>query len=96
MEEPKEETIDQEPIEESPIKIKPRWWPAITVLALLLAAVMAIWSSNVNNQQARVLQTGSTLIISFLLLIIWALIFSRFSKRIRLRILFSLVGGFIL
>ena len=96
MEEPKEETIDQEPIEESPIKIKPRWWPAITVLVLLLAAVMAIWSSNVNNQQAHVLQTGSTLIISFLLLIIWALIFSRFSKRIRLRLLFSLVGGFIL
>ena len=91
MEEP-----EDEPIEESPIETKPRWWPAIVISACLAIVLTAIWSGGGDNQQERVLQTGGSLIVSFLLLVIWALIFSRFSKQIRLRLLFSLIGAFVL
>jgi len=96
MEEPEEETLEQEPIEESPVETKPRWWPAIIISACLAVVLTAIWSGSGDNQQERVLKTGGVLIISFLLLTIWALIFSRFSKQLRLRILFSLIGAFAL
>jgi len=96
MEEPEEEKVEQEPIEESPVEIKPRWWPAILISACLAIGLTAIWSGSGDNQQDRVLKTGGILIVSFLLLIIWALIFSRFSKQLRLRLLFSIIGAFAL
>ena len=96
MEEPEEETIKQELTEENPTETKPRWWPAIIISACLAIVLTAIWSGSGDNQQERVLQTAGALIISFVLLTIWALIFSRFSKQLRLRILFSLIGAFAL
>lgn len=96
MEESEEETIEQEPIEESPVETKPRWWPVIVISAFLAIVLMKIWSSSGDNQQEQVLQIAGALIIFFVLLIIWALIFSRFSKQRRLRILFSLIGAFAL
>ena len=96
MEEPEEEKIEQEPIEEIPTEIKPRWRPAILISACLAIVLTAIWSGSGDNQQDRVLKTAGVLIISFVLLIIWALIFSRFSKQLRLRLLFSLIGAFAL
>ena len=96
MEEPEEETIKQELTEETPTETKPRWWPAIIISACLAIVLTAIWSGSGDNQQERVLQTAGALIISFVLLTIWALIFSRFSKQLRLRILFSLIGAFAL
>ncbi len=96
MEEPEEEALEQEPIEEIPTEIKPRWWPAIIISACLAVVLTTIWSGSGDNQQERVLKTGGVLIISFVLLTIWVLIFSRFSKQLRLRILFSLIGAFAL
>ena len=96
MEEPEEEALEQEPIEEIPSEIKPRWWPAIMISACLAVVLTIIWSGSGDNQQERVLKTGGVLIISFVLLTIWALIFSRFSKQLRLRILFTLIGAFAL
>ena len=84
MEEPEEETLEQEPIEEIPSEIKPRWWPAIMISACLAVVLTIIWSGSGDNQQERVLKTGGVLIISFVLLTIWALIFSRFSKQLSL------------
>jgi len=89
-------SYEQDSYEQDSAEVRPRWWPAIVVSACLAIVLTAIWSGSGENQQERVLQTGGSLIISFLLLVIWALIFSRFSKRIRLRILFSMIGGFIL
>ena len=96
MDSSEQDSSEQDSSEQDSSEVKPRWWPAIVISLFLVIVLTAIWSGSGDNQQERVLQIGGALIVSFLLLVIWALIFSRFSKRIRLRILFSMIGGCIL
>ena len=78
-------------------KPKPtRWWPAVVVIAGFALALAVIWSTGGDNQQYRVLRTLSAISISSLLLVAWALFFSRLAKRTRLLIFSGLVGAALL
>ncbi len=55
-----------------------------------------IWSTGGDNQQYRVLRTLTAISISSLLLVAWALFFSRLAKRTRLLIFSGLVGAALL
>ncbi len=73
-----------------------RWWPAVVVIAGLALALAVIWSTGGDNQQYRVLRTLAAISISSLLLVAWALFFSRLAKRTRLLIFSGLVGAALL
>lgn len=74
----------------------PRWWPAITICAVLFVIIFFtdqdfnLGSSEGDNQQKQVFKTIGSTVIGFLLLLIWALFFARFSGITRLKILGSL------
>ncbi len=81
---------------DSPHKVfnkKPRWWPAVIICAVLLIIIFFtdqdwnIGSSDGDNHQEQVLKTIGSTVIGFLLLLIWALFFARFSAITRLKIL---------
>ncbi len=73
-----------------------RWWPAVVVIAGFALALVIIWSTGGDNQQYRVLRTLAAISISSLLLVAWALFFSRLAKRTRLLIFSGLVGAALL
>jgi outer membrane protein assembly factor BamB len=73
-----------------------RWWPAVVVIAGFALALAFTWSTGENNQQYRVLRTLAAISISSLLLVTWALFFSRLAKRTRLLIFGGLVGAALL
>ena len=73
-----------------------RWWPAVVVIAGFALALAVTWSTGENNQQYRVLRTLAAISISSLLLVTWALFFSRLPKRTRLLIFGGLVGAALL
>ena len=78
-------------------KSKPtRWWPVVVVIAGFTLALTVIWSTGGDNQQYRVLRTLTTISIASLLLVAWALFFSRLAKRTRLLIFGGLVGASLL
>ena len=70
----------------SPKPKSTRWWPAVVVIAGFALALAVTWSTGENNQQYRVLRTLAAISISSLLLVTWALFFSRLAKRTRLLI----------
>ena len=70
-----------------------RWWPAVVILIGFFLSLIVIWSTGDDNQQFQVLWTLSTILISTILLVAWALFFSRLAKRIRLAIFGSLLGA---
>ena len=70
-----------------------RWWPAVVILIGFFLSLIFIWSTGDDNQQFQVLWTLSTILISAILLVAWALFFSRLAKRIRLAIFGSLLGA---
>ena len=81
---------------DSPHKVfnkKPRWWPAVIICAVLLIIIFFtdqdwnIGSSDGDNHQKQVFKTIGSTVIGFLLLLIWALFFARFSGITRLKIL---------
>ena len=80
----------------SPTKRPTRWWPAVAILIGFFLALIVIWSIGDDNQQFQVLWTLSTILISAILLVAWALFFSRLAKRIRLAIFGSLLGAALL
>ena len=80
----------------SPTKRPTRWWPAVVILIGFFLALIVIWSTGDDNQQFQVLWTLSTILISTILLVAWALFFSRLAKRIRLAIFGSLLGASLL
>lgn len=78
-------------------KSKPtRWWPAVVVIVGFTLALAVIWSTGGDNQQYRVLRTLSAISIATLLIVAWALFFSRLAKRTRLLIFGGLVGAALL
>ena len=80
----------------SPKSKATRWWPAVVVIAGFALALAVIWSTGGDNQQYRVLRTLTAISISSLLLVAWALFFSRLAKRTRLLIFSGLVGAALL
>ncbi len=73
-----------------------RWWPAVAVLALALAALVWNWGFSEGIRQQRVVLTFPILFFTVFLLLVWFLFFSRFKARIRLWGLaaVALVGAF--
>ena len=75
---------------------KPRWWPAIIISAVLLIIIFFtdqdfnLGTTEGDNHQKQVFKTIGTTVIGFLLLLIWALFFARFSGITRLKILGSI------
>ena len=71
----------------------PRWWPAVVICIGLTLALVVIWNTGTDNHQMQVLRTIGGLVISAVLLLAWAMFFSRLAGRTRLAILGSLVGS---
>ena len=75
---------------------KTRWWPAIIISAVLLIIIFFtdqdfnLGTTEGDNHQKQVFKTIGTTVIGFLLLLIWALFFARFSGITRLKILGSI------
>ena len=74
----------------------PRWWPAVVIIAGFALALAVIWATGSDNQQYRVLRTLTAISVSTLLIVAWALFFSRLAKRTRLLIFGGLVGAALL
>ena len=64
-----------------------RWWPALAILGVALAAVIWIWFFEDTYRQQRYLQTLSVGTITTGLLLGWCLLWSRLRWRIRLAVL---------
>ena len=73
-----------------------RWWPAVVIIAGFALALAVIWATGSDNQQYRVLRTLAAISVSTLLIVAWALFFSRLAKRTRLLIFGGLVGAALL
>ncbi|MCH8293976.1 PQQ-like beta-propeller repeat protein [Candidatus Poribacteria bacterium] len=61
-----------------------RWWPLAIIVVLTILAVVWIWTSAAPQRQARVFQTVSVLLTSFLLILLWLLFLSRLRWKVRL------------
>ncbi|HYV26555.1 MAG TPA: PQQ-binding-like beta-propeller repeat protein [Candidatus Eisenbacteria bacterium] len=69
-----------------------RWWPAIGVLTLGLGAVIWMRRGREISFQEQNIQTTSVSLVTFLLLMLWCLFFSRLRWRLRLAICGGVVG----
>ena len=54
-----------------------RWLPAVIIVALTILAIILLWSLDAPQRQSRVLHTVLVLMLSFLLMLLWLLFFSR-------------------
>ena len=61
-----------------------RWLPAVIILALTILAIILLWSVDAPHRQSRVLHTVLVLMLSFLLILLWLLLFSRLRWKVRL------------
>ena len=61
-----------------------RWLPAAIIVALTILAIILLWSVDAPHRQSRVLLTVLVLMLSFLLMLLWLLFFSRLRWKIRL------------
>jgi len=70
----------------SPIAVakRPRWWPLIILCGLEAIGLLLIWMGPAVQRQQRVLRTGATFFVLFLLAFVWLLAFSRLRWRVRL------------
>jgi outer membrane protein assembly factor BamB len=64
--------------------VKPRWWPAFTILALGALFVVHLWGFADTIRQSRVLGTIQTVVVVLLALLVWLLFASRLPGRVRL------------
>ena len=65
-------------------KSRIRWWPAAIIVALTILAIILLWSVDAAHRQSRVLHTVLVLMLSFLLMLLWLLFFSRLRWKVRL------------
>ena len=65
-------------------KSRIRWLPAVIIVALTILAIILLWIVDAPHRQSRVLQTVLVLILSFLLMLLWLLFFSRLRWKVRL------------
>ena len=61
-----------------------RWLPAVIIVALTILAIILLWSVDAAHRQSRVLHTVLVLMLSFLLMLLWLLFFSRLRWKVRL------------
>ena len=61
-----------------------RWWPAAIIVALTILAIILLWTVDAPHRQSRVLHTVLVLMLSFLLMLLWLLFFSRLRWKVRL------------
>lgn len=65
-------------------KSRLRWLPAVIIVALTILAIILLWAVDAPHRQSRVLQTVLVLMLSFLLMLLWLLFFSRLRWKVRL------------
>ena len=65
-------------------KSRIRWLPAVIIVALTILAIILLWSVDAAHRQSRVLHTVLVLMLSFLLMLLWLLFFSRLRWKVRL------------
>ena len=65
-------------------KSRIRWWPAVVIVALTILAIIVLWTVDAAHRQSRVLHTVLVLMLSFLLILLWLLFFSRLRWKVRL------------
>ena len=72
-----------------------RWWPAALIVAGAAVSLVVTWWGEGADTQVRVLSTYRTVIVAFLLLVVWWLVLSRVRWRTRLVGIaaLALVGG---
>ena len=61
-----------------------RWLPAAIIIALTVLAIIFLWTVDAPHRQSRVLHTVLVLMLSFLLMLLWLLFFSRLRWKVRL------------
>ncbi|MCE2394912.1 PQQ-like beta-propeller repeat protein [Candidatus Poribacteria bacterium] len=61
-----------------------RWLPVVIIVALAILAIILLWSVDAPHRQSRVLHTVLVLMLSFLLMLLWLLFFSRLRWKVRL------------
>ena len=61
-----------------------RWLPAAIIIALTILAIILLWTVDAPHRQSRVLHTVLVLMLSFLLMLLWLLFFSRLRWKVRL------------
>lgn len=64
-----------------------RWWPAWIVVALWAVSVSAVWFSPEVQRQDRFLRCVVISLVAAALMLLWALLISRFSLKTRLKLL---------
>ncbi|MBI5384471.1 MAG: PQQ-like beta-propeller repeat protein [Verrucomicrobia bacterium] len=69
-----------------------RWWPAVLVLVLAGVAVIAIRWAGDSSHQERNLRSMGVGFLATLLLLVWALAFSRFRRRVKWAVLGCALG----
>ena len=79
---PSDESTIKMPILHSKSRI--RWLPVVIIVALTIAAIILLWSIDAPHRQWRVLHTVLVLMLSFLLMLLWLLLFSRLRWKVRL------------
>jgi outer membrane protein assembly factor BamB len=63
-----------------------RWWPAVAICLLALAALIKVLAGDGEDQQSRQLGLLAIVVVALHLLFLWLILFSRLSGRLRLRI----------
>ena len=71
---------------------KIRWWPAVVIFFLASTCLLWIWTVEEEQDQIRTMRTGSLLVIFCFLILLWWIIGSRLSWKIKLT---GLLMGFI-
>ena len=71
-------------LQNNPTEKPIRLWPAVLIFLLTIFIVVWIWLFDGLDRQNQILRSISVLGISFLLLFIWLLFFSRLRWKIRL------------
>ena len=61
-----------------------RWLPAAIIIALTILAIVLLWSIDAPHRQWRVFHTILVSMLSFLLMLVWLLLFSRLRWKVRL------------
>lgn len=72
-------------------RLRVRWWPAALLVAILATRLSFLWLGSASSTQARVVPTLKSVVLISIALLLWALLFSRFSLRARIVILLSVI-----
>ena len=72
-------------------KARIRWLPAAIIVGLTILAIILLWIIDAPHRQSRVLLTVLVSMLSFLLMLLWLLFFSRLRWKVRL-LAFGAIG----